>query len=172
MGPAEPPAPPGPAQRPVPRAPAQSGPTTPPAVNVLAGEIRALRERVEALERALTGLLEAMPTVSSGVVTVPPSARRLADPIANPLSFARLEPGQATIRHGLGAVEVTVYLAVVSPEGRVSYQVPSAGLFANAPSPPDGTITIYNATERELAVRWWVILHPAGGEGAPPPGAP
>lgn len=167
MGPAEPPAPSAPAQRPAPRAPAQPGATTPPTASAIAGEIRALRERVEALERTLTGLLEALPVVASGVVSVPPSARQLADPVANPLGFARLEPGQATVRHGLGAVEVTIYLSVVSPEGRVSYQVHAGGLFANAPSPPDGTFTIYNATEGPLAVRWLAILHRAAGEGAP-----
>jgi hypothetical protein len=137
----------------------------PPAASNLAAEVRALRERVEALERALTGLFEALPVVASGVVAVPPSARTLADPIANPLGFARLEPGRAAVRHGLGAAEVTVYLAVVTPEGRVAYQVPSGALFASAPSPPDGTFTIYNATESPLEVRWWAILHPVAGEG-------
>jgi hypothetical protein len=127
---------------------------------------------VEALERALTGLLEALPMAASGVVAVPPSARRLADPIADPLGFARLEPGQATVRHGLGAAEVTIYLAVVSPEGRVSYQVPAGALFAAAPTPPDGTFTIFNATEGPLAVRWWAILHPVPGTGAPAEGTP
>lgn len=141
-------------------------------ISVLAGEIRSLRERVEALERTLTGLLEALPIVASGVVAVPPSARRLEDPVANPLGFARLQPGQATVRHGLGAAEVTVHLAVLSPEGRVSYQVPAGGLFAAAPTPPDGTFTIFNATESPLAVRWWAILHPATGESAATPGTP
>ncbi|MCI0370791.1 MAG: hypothetical protein L0214_05305 [candidate division NC10 bacterium] len=141
-------------------------------MGALAGEVRALRERVEALERTLTGLLEALPMVASGVVEVPPSARQLADPVADPLGFARLQPGQATVRHGLGAAEVTVHLAVVSPEGRVSYQVPAGGLFAAAPTPPDGTFTIFNATESPLAVRWWAILHAAPGEIAAVPGTP
>ncbi|MBI4392071.1 MAG: hypothetical protein HY575_09295 [candidate division NC10 bacterium] len=156
MGPAEVPARPG-------------TPLSPP---TLSDEVRALRERVEALERALIGLLEALPIVASGVVVVPPSARTLADPIANPLGFARLEPGRATVPHGLGAAEVTVYLAVVSPEGRVSYQVPAGALFANAPSPPDGTFTVYNATERPLEVRWWALLHAAAGGRPAPEGTP
>ncbi len=147
--------------------PTSEGPADPIASSLTA-EVQALRGRVEALERALTGLLEALPVVASGAVAVPASARHFADPIANPLGFARLGPGQATVRHGLGAAEVTVYLAVVSPEGRVSYQVPAGALFASAPSPPDGTFTIFNATESPLAVRWWAILHPAAGEGHPP----
>lgn len=165
MGPAEPPAP-------APPIPAPPGAAPPPALSVLAAEVRALRERVEALERTLTGLLEALPIVASGVVAVPPSARRLEDAVANPLGFARLQPGQATVRHGLGAAEVTVHLAVLSPEGRVSYQVPAGALFAAAPTPPDGTFTIFNATESPLAVRWWAILHPAAGESAATPGTP
>ncbi len=170
MGPAEPPAPAGPA--PAPLVPAPPGPPAPPAVGALAGEIRALRERVEALERTLTGVLEALPMVASGVVAVPPSVRQLEDPVANPLGFARLQPGQATVRHGLGAAEVTVHLAVLSPGSRVSYQVPAGALFAAAPAPPDGTFTIFNATESPLAVRWWAILHPAAGESAATPGTP
>lgn len=170
MGPAEPPAPAGPA--PAPLVPAPPGPPAPPAVGALAGEIRALRERVEALERTLTGVLEALPMVASGVVAVPPSVRQLEDPVANPLGFARLQPGQATVRHGLGAAEVTVHLAVLSPGSRVSYQVPAGALFAAAPTPPDGTFTIFNATESPLAVRWWAILHPAAGESAATPGTP
>jgi len=151
-------------------APARPGKPLPPPT--LSDEVRALRERVEALERTLTGLLEALPIVASGVVAVPPSARQLADPVANPLGFARLQPGQATVRHGLGAAEVTVHLAVLSPEGRVSYQVPAGALFAAAPTPPDGTFTIFNSTESPLAVRWWAILHPATGESAAIPGTP
>ena len=152
-----------------------------PAPSTLAGEIRALRERVEALERTLTGLLEALPVVASGVVAVPPSARQLADPVGDPLGFDRLLPGQTTIRHGLGATEVTIQLAVVSAEsrssyqsaeGRLSYQVPAGALFASAPTPPDGTFTIFNATESPLSVRWWAILHPAPGESAQAPGTP
>jgi hypothetical protein len=127
---------------------------------------------VEALERTLTGLLEALPVVASGVVEVPPSARQLADPVSDPLGFARLQPGQTIVRHGLGAAEVTVHLAVLSAEGRVSYQVPAGALFAAAPTPPDGTFTIFNATESPLAVRWWAILHPATGERAAIPGTP
>lgn len=165
MGPAEPPAP-------APPIPAPPGAAPPPALSALAAEVRALRERVEALERTLTGLLEALPIVVSGVVAVPPSARRLEDSVANPLGFARLQPGQATVRHGLGAAEVTVHLAILSPEGRVSYQVPAGALFAAAPTPPDGTFTIFNATESPLAVRWWAILHPATGESAATPGTP
>lgn len=172
MGPAEPPAPAGPAPRPVPLVPAPPGAAAPPALNALTGEIRALRERVEALERTLTGVLEALPMVASGVVAVPPSVRQLEDPVANPLGFARLQPGQATVRHGLGAAEVTVHLAVLSPGSRVSYQVPAGALFAAAPAPPDGTFTIFNATESPLAVRWWAILHPAAGESAATPGTP
>lgn len=141
------------------------GPTKPPTPSALAGELRALRERVEALERTLTGLLEALPMAASGVVAVPAAARQLDDPVGNPLGFARLQPGQAIVRHGLGAAEVTVHLAVVSAEGRVSYQVPAGALFASAPMPPDGTFTIFNATESPLAVRWWAILH--GGQQSP-----
>jgi len=172
MGPAEPRSPAPPVPGPARVAPAPPGAASSPGVGALAGEVRALRERVEALERTLTGLLEALPVVASGVMAVPPAGRQLADPVANPLGFARLQPGQATVRHGLGAAEVTVHLAVVSPEGRVSYQVPAGGLFAAAPAPPDGTFTVFNATESPLAVRWWAILHAAPGESAPTPGTP
>ncbi len=151
---------------------APPGAAPPPALSALAGEVRALRERVEALERTLTGLLEALPVVASGVMGVPPAGRELADPVANPLGFARLQPGQVAIRHGLGAAEVTIHLAVVSPEGRISYQVPAGALFAAAPTPPDGTFTIFNATESPLAVRWWAILHAAPGETGTTPGTP
>lgn len=149
--------------------PGAAKPSTP---NALAGEIRALRERVEALERTLTGLLEALPMVASGVVAVPPAARQLEDPVGNPLGFARLQPGQATVRHGLGAAEVTVHLAVVSSDGRVSYQVPAGALFASAPTPPDGTFIIFNGTEGPLAVRWWAILHTGPAGSAPVEGTP
>lgn len=157
MGPAEP------------RAPARLAPpgaTPSPALSTLAGEIRSLRERVEVLERTLTGLLEARPVVASGMVEVPPSGRQPADPIAEPLGFARLQPGQTTLRHGLGAAEVTIHLAVLSAEGRLSYQVPVGALFASAPTPPNGTFTIFNATESPLSVRWWAILQPAPGHTA------
>ena len=151
---------------------APPGATPSPAPTTLAGEIRALRERVEALERTLTTLLEALPVVASGVVAVPPSGRQLADPVADPMGFARLQPGQTTVRHGLGAAEVTIHMAVLSAEGRLSYQVLSGTLFAAAPTPPDGTFTIFNATESPLSVRWWAILHAAPGESAPAPGTP
>jgi len=151
---------------------APPGATPSPALSALAGEIRTLRERVEVLERTLTGLLEALPVVASGVVAVPPSARQLADPVAEPLGFARLQAGQTTVRHGLGAAEVTIHLAVLSAEGRLSYQVPAGGLFASAPTPPDGTFTIFNATESPLSVRWWAILQPAPGDTATGEGTP
>jgi hypothetical protein len=127
---------------------------------------------VEALERALTGLLEALPVVASGVAEVPASGRQLADPVAEPLGFARLQPGQTTVRHGLGAAEVTIQVAVLSAEGRVSYQVPAGALFASAPTPPDGTFTIFNATDNPLSVRWWAILHAAPGASATTPEPP
>ncbi|HEU5394629.1 MAG TPA: hypothetical protein VFV36_07470 [Candidatus Methylomirabilis sp.] len=151
---------------------APPGATKPPTPNALADEIRALRGRVEALERTLTGLLEALPMVAFGVVTVPPAARQLEDPVGSPLGFARLQPGQATVRHGLGAAEVTIHLAVASSEGRISYQVQAGALFASAPTPPDGTFTIFNATEGPLAVRWWAILHGGARESSPPEGTP
>lgn len=148
------------------------GATKPPTPSALAGELRALRERVEALERTLTGLLEALPMVASGVVAVPPAARQLEDPVGNPLGFARLQSGQATVRHGLGAAEVTIHLAVASSEGRISYQGAAGALFASAPTPPDGTFTIFNATESPLAVRWWAILHGGARGSGPPEGTP
>ena len=156
----------GPAEPRAPARPAPPGATPSPTLSTLAGEIRALRERVEVLERTLTSLLEALPVVASGVVAVPPSGRQLADPVAEPLGFARLQPGQTAIRHGLGAAEVTIHLAVFSAENRLSYQIPPGALFAAAPTPPDGTFTIFNATEGSLSVRWWAFLQPATGHTA------
>lgn len=70
------------------------------------------------------------------------------------LDFPQFVPGTLLVRHGLGPSVVTVDIALLNPDGSVNLQVDPNRIVVRASTPPDGTFTILNYTERPVTVRW------------------
>ena len=75
-------------------------------------------------------------------------------PPEGPLDFPQYVPGTLVVRHGLGASDVSVTVALLNPDGSVSLQVDPNRIVVRSPSSPDGTFSILNYTERPATVRW------------------
>lgn len=77
-----------------------------------------------------------------------------------PFDFPQFVPGTLVVQHGLGPSEVAVNIALLNADGNVDFQVDSNRIVVRSSSPPDGTFTILNYTERPVTLRW-VAQRPA-----------
>lgn len=90
----------------------------------------------------------------------PPEMGAERPPPDAPFDFPQFVPGILVVQHGLGPSEVGVNIALVNADGNVDFQVDSNRIVVRSSSPPDGTFTILNYTERPVTLRW-VAQRPA-----------